>query len=171
MVVVAAILYPIPYVSQWVTFGWIHGSGFDYTIVILCGILGIFFLILLLTAIFTSSPDQFLTLKTAMGMIEISKKTIESTAKRSFHDLPDVKNPKVKAKLRRKVSDTSIDVSVEVFDAKALPTLGEEIQALVKNSIESALEVKVSKIKVQIKETKMQPVTKSTKNHQSPRVI
>lgn len=169
MTTFASMAYPVPYLSNFASHLWQNGLWFSYTVVVVSIILGLFFLILLLTAIFVPTSDKFLTIKTGMGDIDISKKTIESTARQSFSDLTDAKNPEVHAKLKRKAKTATITVKATVVDAEKLPTLGKEIQQRVEESIQRALEIPVKSVNVKISEA--HATNGTAKSSHSPRVV
>ncbi|WP_227394888.1 alkaline shock response membrane anchor protein AmaP [Jeotgalibacillus aurantiacus] len=162
--VLTASAYRIPFVSDSIL-GWSAEPWYIYTILSISGFLGLIFIILLLTGVFAKPPEKYMKIKTGIGDIDISRKSIESVALKSIRSIEGVRSPEVHAKLHGRKETVSVHVDCHIFDQSGLPTIGKSMQEQIKVQIESLLEVPVKKVSINIQDPR-----KTTKS-QSPRVI
>ncbi|MBT2583094.1 alkaline shock response membrane anchor protein AmaP [Planococcus sp. ISL-109] len=153
ILVLASVIFEIPYISPWVQ-SFDGTEWFFYTVLSASIFIGFIFLILLLSGLFSPTPEKQIIIQTGEGNIEISRKAIESVALRSVKELSGVRDLLVRATINRKQNAVSIKVSCQVFDQTKLPSLGKQMQERVKESVGSLLEIPVENVEIIIGETK-----------------
>lgn len=160
ILVLASIIFEIQYISPWLQS--FNGTEWFFNTLLSASIfIGFIFLILLLSGLFAHTPEKQMVIRTGKGNIKITRNTIESVALRSVKELSGVREPRVQTTINRKQNAVSIQVNCQVFNRSKLPTLGKEMQEIVKENVGNLLEIPVEKVEISIGETK-EPHKKQT---------
>lgn len=147
-------VYDVPQLTQY-TDQWQSQDWYIYTILTIGIFLAVIFLIMLMTGLVARPKPKRYTIQTGEGRITVSKETIEKTVNESLKQFQGLRAPSVNVDIDSKRERVRVFIDCAVFTREGLPTLGKDIQAHVKERIESLMEVPVADVTLNIHDTKL----------------
>lgn len=165
-----ALVYPIPYISDYVKRYIAPVYDVSIVVVIILGVLLLAMLVGLLQAIFYPSKRSRLAVATEAGELFIHKNVIEKAVYDGINDIPNIRNPQVKAKAGNQPEKTKVIVDFEILETEDVLSAGNEVQHLSRQAVEDLLGVSVSEVIVNVKQLDLDTDNKRLRASAGPRV-
>ncbi|MBW4084563.1 alkaline shock response membrane anchor protein AmaP [Paenibacillus sp. S150] len=153
VIILALGVYDLPHISPLIE-KWQEQQWFTYSILSISVFLGLAFLVLLFTGLFSRSKGSRLFIRSGDGSITISRDTIEHMALEALRGFQGIRTPQVSADIHSRKETVTLTVNCSVFGQTGLPSMAKEMQQCVRSAVESLLEIPVTSTKVNISDVK-----------------
>ena len=159
----SSIIFPIPYVSDFVTYLLDSAAWAPYVAIGILVILGLFFVVLLFIAISAQRPIEYLNLKTETGTIKITKEAVLSALFQSLLDIPECRQATISLQVHRRKTEVSITISCIVSDLSFVNEFATAIQQRISDCLATTIGIPARTINVKIKEDKLNKPQKNAR--------
>lgn len=145
---VASMIYPIPYVSDFVSKYVLANQIFIYVLVVLLALALVYFAVAFIWSIFAPSKFKTLKMDSEFGKIHIDRETVSRAIHRELLDVKQASNKQVEVKLGRKPENTKIKVDYSVDQNQPVQSISDQINQKAKAAAERVLATSVQDVKV-----------------------
>jgi len=145
-----AIFYPIQYLTPFVQDVVLANEYGRWAMLGALAFVALVILFVLLQAVFAPGKRDNLLVKTEIGELTFTKRSVEDTAIRSIQHLPSVKFPTAKAKFGKSPEDTTVKVNFQVDEVADVINLANQVQSHVEHAIETTMGVPVKDVDVKV---------------------
>ncbi|KAA9299710.1 MULTISPECIES: alkaline shock response membrane anchor protein AmaP [Aerococcus] len=145
-----AVLYPIPYLTEFVAVYVLGIPEVSTTVAIVLAVVAVIALIFLLYACFATSKKAWLKVDTEHGEVTIDHTVAEAAAKHAARSVDEVKHPQAEAKMGNHPGDTKLEVTVDVSQDAPVATIAKSVQERVEDAVGRKLGAKPGSVNVKV---------------------
>lgn len=170
VVAAGSLVFPIPYVSDYVRQNIITSDNASLEVIVFLVLLGFIFLMILLYSLFAPSKKSYLILETEKGNIVVKGEVIEATAYNAIRSNPNIKRPHVSAKFGKDVEHIKMKIDFDILETEDITRAGNEVQCVAKKDVDALLGAEIPKINVKVRELSSEDESQQKQVVSGPRV-
>ena len=148
VVATAAVIYPIPYVSDFVDQYIVSNQILVNTVIVLLALAFIYFAVALIWALVAPAKSGTLKVANDFGELKVNRDTVVHAVQQELLDVKEASHKHVIVKFGRKPENTKVTVDYDVDNNQAVQTISNQIQEKARLGAERVLGIKVQNVKV-----------------------
>ncbi|WP_290490731.1 MULTISPECIES: alkaline shock response membrane anchor protein AmaP [unclassified Aerococcus] len=148
VVATASIIYPIPYVSDFVDQYIVSNQMLVNTVIVLLSLAFIYFAVALIWALEAPAKSRTLKVSNDFGEVKVNRDTVVNAVHQELLDVKQVSHKDVTVKFGRKPENTKVTVNYAVDKNQAVQTISNKIQEKASLGAERVIGTNIQNVKV-----------------------
>lgn len=148
VVAAAAVIYPIPYVSDFVDQYIVSNQMFVNAVIVLLALAFIYFAVALIWAMVAPAKSRTLKVANDFGEVKVNRDTVVQAVHRELLDVKQASNKNVTVKFGRKPEKTKVSVDYAVDKNNPVQSISDQIAEKAKLGAERVLGTSIQDVKV-----------------------
>lgn len=148
IVATASTIYPIPYVTDFVS-EYIVGNQYAvYAMITLLALIAVYFAVALIWAMVAPAKSRTLTVKNDFGQVAVNRETVKSAVHREILDVKQAVNKDVQVKFGSQPEKTKVKVDFSVDQDQSVQSISDQVSQKAKEAAERVLATSIKDVKV-----------------------
>lgn len=170
VVATASVIYPIPYLSDFVDHNIVSNQMLVNAVIVLLALGFIYFAVALIWSILAPAKSRTLKVSNDYGEVKVNRDTVVQAVYRELLDVKQASRKNVTVKFGRKPENTKVTVDYAVDKHNDVQTISNQIAEKAKLAAESVLGTSIQNVKVTAAPYDVEQNHQQTRGHKQARV-